>query len=47
MSKQPLEGLTVRIFDPVKTDENGNSVDSKGSRGYRQYTEKIGYCWNP
>jgi hypothetical protein len=36
MSKQPIEGLTVRIFDDPSTPE------TKGRRGYRQYTEQVG-----
>ncbi|CAO0793806.1 unnamed protein product [Mucor circinelloides] len=35
MSKQPLEGLTVRIFDPPANDTQKKT----GSRGYREYTE--------
>lgn len=35
MSKQPLEGLTVRIFDPPTNDTQRKT----GSRGYREYTE--------
>ncbi|KAG2215367.1 hypothetical protein INT46_011737 [Mucor plumbeus] len=50
MSRQPLEGLTVRIFDPPKSSEESTS----GSRGYREYTEVVGsdqlrnrnYNWN-
>ncbi|KAL0145626.1 hypothetical protein V8B55DRAFT_1463557 [Mucor lusitanicus] len=50
MSKQPLEGLTVRIFDPPA---NGTQ-ETTGSRGYREYTEIVGtdrlrntnYNWN-
>lgn len=38
MSRQPLEGLTVRIFDPPKNNEESAS----GSRGYREYTEVVG-----
>jgi hypothetical protein len=42
--KQPLEGLTVRIWDPPSksTDKKTEDNLSKGSRGYRQYTEQVG-----
>ncbi|KAK4518127.1 uncharacterized protein ATC70_001478 [Mucor velutinosus] len=51
MSKQPLEGLTVRIFDPPADDTQKATT---GSRGYREYTEiagtdrlrNINYNWN-
>ncbi|KAL9537111.1 hypothetical protein MBANPS3_012074 [Mucor bainieri] len=51
MSKQPLEGLTVRIFDPPT---NNAQTTTSGSRGYREYTEIAGtdrlrntnYSWN-
>ncbi|CAO3631130.1 unnamed protein product [Mucor fragilis] len=51
MSKQPLEGLTVRIFDPPA---NNTQKLTNGSRGYREYTEITGtdrlrntnYNWN-
>jgi hypothetical protein len=39
--KQPLKGFTARKFDPPKVDGKGKSIDSKGSRGYTQYTEQI------
>lgn len=39
MSKQPLEGLTVRIFDPPA---NNTQKLTNGSRGYREYTEITG-----
>lgn len=43
--KQPLEGLTVRIWDPPSTTESKKTADEnllKGNRGFRQYTEQIG-----
>ncbi|GAN10933.1 hypothetical protein MAM1_0432c10483 [Mucor ambiguus] len=51
MSKQPLEGLTVRIFDPPASNAQKTNT---GSRGYREYTEIAGsdrlrntnYNWN-
>lgn len=44
--KQPLEGLTVRIWDPPSTstskDKSSEEKLLKGSRGFREYTEQIG-----
>ncbi|GAA5804103.1 hypothetical protein HPULCUR_009589 [Helicostylum pulchrum] len=43
--KQPIEGLTVRIWDPPSSEkDNSKKGDnlSKGSRGYREYTEQAG-----
>ena len=43
-NKQPLEGLTVRIWDPPTTTDDKEFKDklTKGSRGFREYTEQIG-----
>lgn len=44
-NNQPLEGLTVRIWDPPSATEDKDQDKSnkgKGSRGYRQYTEQVG-----
>lgn len=43
--KQPLEGLTVRIWDPPSNTVSEKTADEnllKGNRGFRQYTEQIG-----
>lgn len=43
--KQPLEGLTVRIWDPPSNTESKKTNDEsllKGNRGFRQYTEQVG-----
>ncbi|KAG2194873.1 hypothetical protein INT47_002667 [Mucor saturninus] len=43
--KQPLEGLTVRIWDPPSKTESEKTADEnllKGNRGFRQYTEQVG-----
>ncbi|RCI07026.1 hypothetical protein CU098_011041 [Rhizopus stolonifer] len=36
-NKQPLEGLTIRIWDVDNKDDK-----KKGSEGFREYTEQIG-----
>lgn len=44
-NRQPLEGLTVRIWDPpapsINNDKNTKNSQG-GSRGFRQYTEQVG-----
>ncbi|CAO3607162.1 unnamed protein product [Mucor hiemalis] len=42
--KKPIEGLTIRLWDPPTTSTTGTAGDnaSKGSRGFRQYTEEVG-----
>lgn len=43
--KQPIEGLTVRLWDPPSSEKDASKTgdnSSKGSRGYREYTELVG-----
>lgn len=37
--KKPIEGLTIRLWDPPTASTTG---ENKGSRGFRQYTEEVG-----
>lgn len=43
--KQPLEGLTIRLWNvPSESKDKNTKEDNlvKGNRGYRQYTEQVG-----